>query len=534
MFSHKTSLIFAVLLETILADWRYKSRPDLSPPTLNITIGPSDYVAPGYIFIAPYSWLSWDEPLAHGPLQPAPYIFTSSGELVWSGFGYFSGWGGNFQVAKYKGEYVLFAFEGSRNTKHGHSHGHAKILNKNYETIKEVRSGNHALLDLHEFEIKDEKTALVESYRPVPYELSKFGAEKTSQWLVDATFQELDIETGRLLFEWSSLDHVRPDESVLPISSLVFGTGHNSSDAIDYFHINSVDRSPSNDYLISGRHTSTIYKINGTTGSIIWRLGGRLSNFTLQEGVDFGLQHHARFLSSDRDTEVISLFDNSGARVPREHPRGYENKSSGKVISLNTKTWTASLVQKFAAPDEIFAFSQGGTQVLPNGNVFVNWGSAGAITEFDEEGEVLFHAYLESGDLWKNGDVQNYRGFRFNWKGVPNEEPAVAALVKEGKTKVYVSWNGDTETRVWKFFGVNEEGDKALLGEEKSQDFETSFAVGDGGPWSNYFVEAVGWKGEVLRKSRAVKAEKYVSRYVPAKDNLLSGNGVQLILQNDL
>lgn len=67
----------------------------------------------------------------------------------------------------------------------------------------------------------------------------------------------MDIETGRLIFEWRSLDHVQPDgkalplrqlirhltyrlESVIPISSLAFGTGHNSSDAIDYFHINSV------------------------------------------------------------------------------------------------------------------------------------------------------------------------------------------------------------------------------------------------------------------------------------------------------
>lgn len=187
--SHRISLVLSLLLSIASADWKFKSRPDLSPPTLNTTVPASADVAPGYIFVAPYSWLSWDAPLAHGPLQPAPYIFASTGGLVWSGFGYFSGWGGNFQSAKYKGEDVLFAFEGSRNTKHGHSHGHAKILNKNYETIKEVRSGNHALLDLHEFEIVDGKTALVESYRPVPYDLTKYGAKPESQWIVDATFQ---------------------------------------------------------------------------------------------------------------------------------------------------------------------------------------------------------------------------------------------------------------------------------------------------------------------------------------------------------
>jgi hypothetical protein len=182
-------LVLAFLLNIAAADWKYKSRPDLSPPKLNITAQAAPEVSSGYIFIAPYSWLSWDAPLAHGPLQPAPYIFTSTGELVWSGFGYFSGWAGNFQVAKYKGQDVLFAFEGSRNTQHGHSHGHAKILNKNYETIKEVRSGSHALLDLHEFQIVDGKTALVESYRPIPFELRRYGTGPKSQWIVDATFQ---------------------------------------------------------------------------------------------------------------------------------------------------------------------------------------------------------------------------------------------------------------------------------------------------------------------------------------------------------
>ena len=321
-------------------------------------------------------------------------------------------------------------------------------------------------------------------------------------------------------------------ESVLPISSLVFGTGHNSSDALDYFHINSVARSRSSDsYLISGRHTSTIYKINGTTGSIIWHLGGRFSNFTLQPGVEFGFQHHARFLSSDGDTETISLFDNSGARLPGKPPGQYENKSSGKIISLNTKTWTATLVKKFPAPGGIFAFSQGGTQVLPNGNVFVNWGSAGAITEFDGQGEVLFHAFLESGELWRNGDVQNYRGFRFNWTGVPNEEPAVVALEKGERTGVHVSWNGDTETRVWKFFGVDGRGGEVVLGEEKRKGFETSFYVGAGGKWKGFFAEAIGRKGEVLRRSRVVRTEKYISQYVPGNDNLISINGVQIVLE---
>lgn len=138
----------------------------------------------------------------------------------------------NFQSARLTGENILFAFEGSRNTQHGHSHGHAKILNGNYETIKEVRSGRHQLMDLHEFRIVDEKTALVEIYQPVPFDLHAYGASRVSQWIVDARFQggisqntcklrlltlstEIEIETGRLHFEWRSLDHVSPDGKYL-------------------------------------------------------------------------------------------------------------------------------------------------------------------------------------------------------------------------------------------------------------------------------------------------------------------------------
>ncbi|RFU28174.1 hypothetical protein B7463_g8160, partial [Scytalidium lignicola] len=494
--------ILSVFVPLTTANWQYKSRPDLSPPTLNITVSAAGGIYPEYIFIAPYSFVSWAETTTHGPLQPGPYIFTSTGELVWSGFGYFSGWATNFQVAQWKGEDVLFAFEGSRNTPHGHSHGHAKILDHSYETVKEIRGGNHEVLDLHEFHIVDEETALVESYHPLPLDLQHYGGKPDSQWIVDARFQELDIATGRLIFEWRSLDHVLPNETVRPISELRFGTGHNSSDAIDYFHINSVDRDSEHNYLISGRLTSTIYKINGTSGQIIWRLGGKYSNFTLESGVEFSLQHHARYISKsvDGQTEIISLFDNSGAQLP-DKPGQYINKSSGKLLLLNTETWIATLLRLFPAPGDIFAFSQGSTQILPNGNAFVNWGSGGAVTEFSPKGTVLFHAYLESGELWENSDVQNYRGFKFNWTGVPNEEPAIVALRHGESTTIYVSWNGDTETKFWKFYGVGRVGTKTFLGTQRKTGFETAFYVREGGNWKSYEAEAVGGHGEVLRKT---------------------------------
>ena len=320
-------------------------------------------------------------------------------------------------------------------------------------------------------------------------------------------------------------------ESIATIASLKFGTGHNSSDALDYFHINSVDRDEDHHYLVSGRHTSTVYKINGTSGDIIWRLGGKSTDFTLGPGVDFGWQHHARFISRSKngDVETISLLDNTGPQLKGKTGE-YINKSSGKLISLNTKTWTATLVQKFPAPYDIFASSQGGTQILPNGNAFVNWGSVGAVTEFSPDGTVIFHAYLESGDLWKNGHIQNYRGFKFNWTGLPREEPAIAALTHGESSMVYVSWNGDTETRVWHFYGVNGKGREVFLGEVPRDSFETSFYVYSGSDWSGFFAQAVGEEGKVLRQSKKARPEPYIYPYVPGRDDMFFGETPQALL----
>lgn len=56
-------------------------------------------------------------------------------------------------------------------------------------------------------------------------------------------------------------------------------------------HINSVDKSPEGDYMISARYTNAIYKISGKDGRLIWTLGGPNSSFTLEENFNFSRQH---------------------------------------------------------------------------------------------------------------------------------------------------------------------------------------------------------------------------------------------------
>lgn len=229
---------------------------------------------------------------------------------------------------------------------------------------------------------------------------------------------------------------------------------------------------------------------------------------------------------------ILSLFDNSGPQLHRDGAEG-EKQSSGKFLALNTKIWEAKLVYRFPPPDNIFASTQGNTQVLFNGNVFVNWGSAGVITEFSPNGSAIFHAYLDSGELFENGDVQNYRGFKFNWTGAPAETPAIVALRHGESTMVYVSWNGDTETKVWKFYGIDGKGGKTFLGEEKRTGFETGFYVTGGDKWHGFLAEGVGGDGNALVFSSVAKSQKYIYKYVPGRDDFIIEDNYQTVLATE-
>lgn len=475
-------LLCFLYFSLVNADWQYRSRPDLAPPNLNITI-PAKDTSDGYLFIAPFSGFP-DIGVSHGPRQAAPYIFTDKGELVWSGFSYYSIWATNFQAGKVNGEDVLFCFEGSHNPGYGHGHGHITFMDKHYETTKELRAGNHKICDKHEFHIINEKTGLIQIYQPRPIDLSKWASSKEQQWIVDAIFQELDIETGEVLFEWSSLDHISPDESVLPVDQGQAGAGFNSSDAWDYFHINSVDKDADGDYLISARDAASVYKVDGKTGEVIWKLGGlpgiTTSDFELIGNFNFSFQHHARYLytSEDKKTQIFSVYDNSahGTEDGEGHEVHYDVHSSGKIIEVDTDKWTAKLLFNGAPPDNLLSKSQGSVQLLPNKNVLVNWGSEGAVTEFNENEEPIFHAYVDSGELGYK--AENYRAFKYNWTGIPNEKIALYSEHNDDlTTTLYVSWNGDTQTKNWKFFSIDANNKKTLLGEAPRSGFETSYTI---------------------------------------------------------
>ena len=219
--------------------WTFRSRPDLSPAAVEVTTTHAhDDTAPGYIFAA-----SKEGTGDHGPM-----IIDDVGQLVWYGK---YGSARDFKVQNYQGRPVLTWWEGT--VVYGHGIGEYVILDSSYREIARVRAGNGFRGDLHEFLISPQDTALLTAYVPARADLSSIGGPKYGRvW--DGIAQEVDIVTGRVLFEWHSLEHVGIEESY-------FRRPDSPYDLYDYFHINSIDVDHDDNLIISSRNTCTVYKV---------------------------------------------------------------------------------------------------------------------------------------------------------------------------------------------------------------------------------------------------------------------------------
>lgn len=385
----------------------FVTRHDLRPPRL--TVVTHGRPAHGLLFLAPSS----------GPGQRGVMIADSSGEPVWF-HPTTPQTAMNFRAARYRGKPVLTWWEGKATS--GLGTGTHVILDDTYRVVARVPAGHHRQSDLHEFLITPDDTALITSYEVRTADLTAVGGPSSAP-VIGGLVQELELPSGRVLYEWRSLDHVDIAESH------AVWTGH----PLDYFHINSIDLSPDGGLLVSARNTWTVYKVSRRTGEVRWRLGGKKSDFEMGRGTVFAWQHDARHQGHDR----ITIFDDGG--MPQVEPQ-----SRGLLIQLDQRTKTARLLRKYThRPGRIESRFMGNLQTLENGNVLIGWGSEPFLTEFDPDGRVVLDVHLPPGG-------QNYRALKFAWRGRPALRPAVAYRYEKGEGHLYVSWNGATDVAAWR------------------------------------------------------------------------------------
>jgi hypothetical protein len=263
------------------------------------------------------------------------------------------------------------------------------------------------------------------------------------------------VETGEVLFEWSALDHVPVDQTMIRLraNDAMDGT---YARPLDYTHVNSVTEDLDGSLLISGRNTSAIYRVDRETGEVDWTLGGEASDFEMVGDAEFAWQHDAQ----RQDDGTLTLFDNEAAPLVGEESRGLR-------LALDMRAMTATVVTEYLPPDGRVSTSQGNLQVRPNGNVFIGWGGLPFYSEYTEDGDLLLDAEIISGS--------SYRAYRQPWVGRPLDPPDL--VVEDGTA--YVSWNGATEVAFWRVLaGADAAHAREVVTAPRSA-FETSIDVPD-------------------------------------------------------
>jgi len=446
----------------------FHSRPELQPPIVTVT-AQSPAVASGDVFVAPYG----------GTGQAGPMILEPSGALVWFKPLPANTEASNLEVQQYEGKPVLTWWQGNISV-HGFGLGEDVIADDTYTDIAHVRAGNGLQADLHELQLTPQGTALITAYDPILCNLSAVGGPAYGG-VTDSVFQEIDVRTGLVMYEWTSIDHVALGESYEP--------ANRSSTAYpyDFFHLNSVSLDRDGSLLISSRNTWTVYKLAAASGQILWRLGGKHPSFKMGPGTGTAWQHDPRELPDG----AISTFDNGDS--PKAH-----SESRGIVVGVNQQTGTATLLTRLTHTPALLVESQGNLQALANGDWFVGWGQEPYFSEFSPEGQLLFDAHFPAHD-------ESYRAFRFEWTGTPAHPPTFAfGAASGGAGTVYASWNGATLVASWRVLAGASPSSLGTVALEPRSGFETAIAVpaGTAGPYVE--VQALGAAGQVLGSSAAV------------------------------
>lgn len=457
----------------------FVTEPDLLAPL--ITVRRHGAAGRGSIFLAPLP-----SPVVHpgsdntvtiSPVGPGgPMILDDRGRLVWFKQLAPPDVAANLRIQRFRGQRVLTWWQGPV-TAAAYGLGEGVIADSAYRTVETVHAGNGYAMDIHEFTLAPDGDALFTVEAPVMVHLPGAPAGQRTL-LLDAIVQEVDLRTGLVVWEWHALGHIPLAQS--------YATPANSA-FYDAFHINSIQALRGGRVLISARDTSAVYEIERAGSRIVWRLGGKASDFRLGPGARFWFQHDAQLLPGGR----ISLFDDE-AGPPQKAP-----SSRALVLRLDRRRRRATVERVLRRPGDTSAQSEGSVQTLPGGGRFVGFGAQPWFSEFSASGRLLFDARLPVDD-------GSYRAYRFPWRATPHSRPIAAARRTPTGTDVYASWNGATDVTRWQVLAGAEPASLTVVASAPRTGFEARIPVARSA--AVFAVRALGKQGRVLATSTAVAA----------------------------
>jgi hypothetical protein len=450
---------------------RFRSAPHIRPPAVYAR---GRAVASGYLFLGVRG--------GNGS-QPGSLIIDDRGEPVWfralalKGSPTTTPWTSNFRVSTYRGSPVLVWWEGLV-VPPGFGQGEGVVLDTSYREVARIRAANGRSIDLHELILTPEGTALFTCLpQPVRADLTSVGGPSNG-YVLESIIQEVDVRTGRLLLEWQSLKHIPMSESY-----------RQPENPYDYLHANSIQVLPDGHLLVSARHTSAAYKIHRRTGQVLWRLGGKRSDYSIGRNAHFAWQHHVHQVSE----REITVFDNGSDGVVNS-----ERQSRGLILDVDHARKSVRLKRSYKHSPPSLALAMGSVQILPDRHVLVGWGTTSHLSEFDQHGKLVSELAVGAGR-------ESYRGWRLKWSGTPRHSPAITASphASTGQQTIHVSWNGATEVAQWELLLGSSPNHLQSAGLVAKRGFETAIRAGSHGGYAA--VRARDSTGRILGRSRAVK-----------------------------
>ncbi|GAB7354961.1 hypothetical protein MBLNU459_g5576t1 [Dothideomycetes sp. NU459] len=492
-------------------------------------------------------------PRGYSISAPGPMILDNNGDMIWAKTT--EGQAYDLVVQEYNGEQYLTYWIGDDRVR-GHGQGNYYMLDSSYQQVAKISALGGLAADLHELVITPQGTAILTIYELYQHDLTFLGREFSPEeagmenYIWDCLFQEIDLETNELVFQWRASDHHSLTESYKEVGG--YGT---KESPFDWYHINSVQKDELGNYIVSARYTHSVTYINGTTGETIWVLGGKRNAFQDLSGgkaTDFAWQHDASFhplttfpnllrdtiashgVSRDKNgvtKQLVSLFDNAAedqrysnpisrgllleVTYPSVAPQDGEVTSAGDLNNreaavVQSDAYTVRLVQSYDHPQGVISSSQGSFQVVPDTinkgdpKIMLGYGYNAVWTEYAANGAVLCDNHFATNYSWERGDVQSYRTFKYNWVGKPLQPPAAAL----GDEVVFVSWNGATEVTTWILQHSsqyqNEHGEWQDIATVQKDGFETELNFDEDTVMRYLRVAAVDEAGRIIGLSRAI------------------------------
>jgi hypothetical protein len=453
---------------------RFRTLPGLRPVGMCVKRRRGATRAPGHILVSPRP------PDERGGRQFGLMIVSDNGRLLWYSHG--SNVVHDLKTVEYRGQRLLAFYH-----RRPRSESHYELLDDRYRRVLRVTAGNGLRVNGHELQLTDRGTAYLGIYRGLTLPR---GGRRVTEYVI----QEIDLATGRVLFQWHSLDHVPLSASYEPPPS--------DGSPWDYFHGNSIEPPArgGRTIIVSARKTSAVYGIDRVTGALRWVLGGKDDDFGLAERHprwQFCAQHDARRLPGGD----LTIFDNGGTGLGNERDCPMH---AARVLRfrLDASRLRARLVGLISSKPSsangrgYFPTAVGSARRSPGGDTLVNWGTAAETTEVTRSGRVNLRLSLRH---W------TYRAVRAPWIGRPLGRPAVVARRGAGRLlELWASWNGATEIRHWRALAGTTRSELRQVGPPfRVADLETKMRVRSSA--GHAAVQALDASGAILGQSGTVR-----------------------------